>query len=162
MAISEATIQNGCLAVIPGSHDRVRPFDLVRNAGQDRRRWRVSATSIPTARCTSSFAPGEVALFSANVIHGSAANRSRHRRFAVLHDFTATGARQSIGKGAGQLVRGRDTFGHFGHEPAPTRSFEENVRTRRAWLTAYPENILMGPLAPGAVPEFPDRREVPA
>jgi maleate cis-trans isomerase len=29
-------------------------------------------------------------------------------------------------------------------------------------LNEYPENILMGPLEPGARPDFPDRRDVPA
>jgi ectoine hydroxylase-related dioxygenase (phytanoyl-CoA dioxygenase family) len=157
VAISEATIANGCLAVIPGSHDRVRPFDLVENPGQERRKVARVRDVDPGRAVSLELRPGEVAIFSANLIHGSAPNRTTTRRFAVLHDYTAAAARQSVGTGAGQLVRGRDVHGHFGHEPAPTGGFEENARTRRAWLTAYPENILMGPLAPGARPEFPDR-----
>jgi hypothetical protein len=62
-----------------------------------------------------------------------------------------------VGQGSGQLVRGRDVFRHFAHEPAPSRDFEANVLARRRILTAYPENILMGPLAPGVRPDFPDR-----
>jgi hypothetical protein len=104
---------------------------------------------------------GEVAVFSANVIHGSAPNRSPAARIAILHDFTPAAARQSVGRGSGQLVRGRDGFGHFAHEPVPSPDFEANARMRRHILTEYPENILMGPLEPGAVPDFPDRREVP-
>lgn len=158
VAISDATAENGCLAVIPGTHDRVWPFDLVENSGQPRRRVaRVRAVD-PSRAVYMELQAGEVAVFSANVVHGSAPNRSTAARFAILHDFTAAAARQSVGRGSGQLVRGRDVFGHFAHEPRPSGDFEANVRMRRRILNQYPENILMGPLAPGAAPDFPDRR----
>jgi ectoine hydroxylase-related dioxygenase (phytanoyl-CoA dioxygenase family) len=157
VAISDATIANGCLAVIPGSHDHVRPFDLVSNPGQARRKVARVRDVDPGRAVFLELRAGEIALFSANLIHGSAGNRSSARRFAILHDYSATAARQSIGRGSGQLVRGRDDFGHFAHEPVPTESFEDNVLVRRHFLTTYPENILMGPLDPGATPTFPDR-----
>ena len=160
VAISDATVENGCLAVIPRSHDRVRAFDLVENPGQAHRRVaRVRAVD-PRDAVYMELRAGEVAVFSANVIHGSAANRSAAARFAVLHDYTPTSARQSVGRGSGQLVRGVDAFGHFAHEPVPSADFEANAGMRRRILTDYPENILMGPLEPGATPDFPDRREV--
>jgi ectoine hydroxylase-related dioxygenase (phytanoyl-CoA dioxygenase family) len=157
VAISAATVDNGCLAVIPGSHDRVRPFDVVENPGQARRKVARVRDVDPARAVYLELQPGEIAIFSANLVHGSAANRSGKRRVAVLHDFTAAAARQSVGRGAGQVVRGSDRFGHFAHEPPPSGDFEANVRMRRAWLTDYPENILMGPLGPGAQPDFPDR-----
>jgi ectoine hydroxylase-related dioxygenase (phytanoyl-CoA dioxygenase family) len=162
VAISDATVENGCLAVIPRSHDRVRAFDLVENPGQERRRVARAREIDPGQAVYLPLRAGEVAVFSANLIHGSAPNRSTAARFAILHDFTPAAARQSVGRGSGQLVRGRDVFGHFAHEPAPSPDFEANVLVRRRILNEYPENILMGPLAPGARPEFPDRREVPA
>jgi hypothetical protein len=105
---------------------------------------------------------GEVAIFNANVVHGSAPNRSSAARLAILHDYTPAAGRQSAGRGSGQLVRGQDRFGHFAHEPVPSPDFEANVLVRRRILTKYPENILMGPLEPGATPDFPDRRLVGA
>jgi hypothetical protein len=157
VAISAATRENGCLSVIPGTHDRVQPYDLVDNPGQARRK--VARLRDVDARhaVPMELAPGEVAIFSANVVHGSPANRSPARRFAVLHDYTPAAARQSIGRGSGQPVRGRDVFGHFAHEPVPGPDFEANVLARRRILSEYPENILMGPLEPGARPDFPDR-----
>jgi non-haem Fe2+, alpha-ketoglutarate-dependent halogenase len=162
VAISDATVENGCLAVLPRTHDRVRPFDLVENPGQAHRRVARVRAADPSQAVHMELRAGEVAVFSANVIHGSAPNRSGAARFAILHDYTPTAARQSVGRGSGQLVRGRDRLGHFAHEPAPSADFEANARIRRRILTDYPENILMGPLAPGARPDFPDRREVPA
>jgi len=157
VAISEATAENGCLAVIPGTHRGIAPFDLVSNPGQPNRRVaRVRAPAVERA-VNLELAPGEIAIFSANLVHGSPANRSRARRFAVLHDYTPPAARQSIGKGSGQLVLGEDRFGHFASEPSPGPDYLVNAATRRRVLTAYPENILMGPLEPGQSPDFPDR-----
>jgi hypothetical protein len=157
VAISDATVDNGCLAVIPGSHDRVHAFDLVENPGQAHRRVARLREVDPSRAVYLELRAGEVAIFSANVVHGSAPNRSGAARLAILHDYTPAAGRQSVGRGSGQLVRGEDRFGHFAHEPAPTADFETNVRTRRRILMEYPENILMGPLDPGATPDFPDR-----
>jgi len=162
VAISDATVENGCLTVIPRTHDGVRPFDLVENPGQARRRVARLREIDPSRAVYMELGAGEVAVFSANVVHGSAPNRSTAARFAILHDFTPAAARQSVGRGSGQLVRGRDAFGHFAHEPVPSADFEANVRMRRRILNEYPENILMGPLEAGATPDFPDRRDVPA
>ena len=162
VAISDATVENGCLAVIPRTHDGVRPFDLVENPGQAHRRVARVREVDPRRAVYMKLRAGEVAIFSANVVHGSAPNRSTSARFAILHDFTPAAARQSVGRGSGQLVRGRDAFGHFAHEPVPSADFEANARMRRRILNEYPENILMGPLEPGAAPDFPDRRDASA
>ena len=157
MAFSAATVENGCLAVIPGTHKSVAPFDLISNPSQPNRK--VARVRDPdSGRAVSlELEPGEIAIFSANLMHGSPANRARERRVAVLHDYTATRARQSVGFGSGQLVMGLDRHGNFGHEPAPGPDFEANAETRRRILNLYPENILMGPLEPGQKPDFPDR-----
>lgn len=157
VAFSDATEENGCLAVIPGTHHAVVPFDLVSNPGQPNRRVaRVRAPAVERA-VKLELRAGEIAIFSANLVHGSAPNRSRSRRFAVLHDYTPAAGRQSIGRGSGQLVMGEDRFGHFAPEPVPGPDFEANAAMRRQVLNAYPENILMGPLEPGQRPDFPDR-----
>ena len=79
----------------------------------------------------------------------------------ILRDYTPASGRQSVGRGSGQLVRGRDVFGHFAREPVPSADCEANVRMRRRILTEYPENILLGRLEPDARADFPGRREVP-
>ena len=111
VAISDATIENGCLAVIPRSHDRVHPFDLVENAGQAHRRVARLREVDPSRAYYMELRAGEVAIFSANVVHGSAPNRSSAARVAILHDYTPAAGRQSVGRGSGQLVRGRDGSG---------------------------------------------------
>ncbi|MGQ0675479.1 MAG: phytanoyl-CoA dioxygenase family protein [Rhodospirillales bacterium] len=157
IAFTDATARNGCLSVIPGTHRAVAPFDLVSNPGQPNRRVARVRDPDPSRAVDLEMKAGEMALFSANLIHGSRPNRARTRRFAVLHDYTPAAARQSTGRGSGQLVMGEDRFGNFGREPAPGPDFEANAAVRRRILSQFPENILMGPLEPGRKPDFPDR-----
>src|SRR4029453_1476518 len=95
--LSDATIENGCLAVIPRSHDRVHPFDLVENPGQAHRRVARLREVDPSRAYSMELRAGEVAIFSANVVHGSAPNRSSATRVAILHDYTPAAGRAAGG-----------------------------------------------------------------
>jgi hypothetical protein len=161
LAISESTAENGGLRVIPGTHDRVRPFDIVVNTDGQARRRVARTRDVDAARAVDLvLAPGEAAIFSGNLIHGSASNRSTARRMAILTDYTAAHARQSIGRGSGQLVRGDDRWQNFAPEPVPVGDCtRDDVLMRRKTLQTYPENPLMGPLAPGETIAFPDAPE---
>ena len=154
IAIGEATSDNGCLRVIPGSQRGVRPFGLVSYA--DRQVARVREVD-ESGAVDMVLAKGQVGLLHCNTIHGSGPNRSSGRRIGLINDYTAPSARQSTGMGSGQLVRGTDRWGHFGAEPVPVGACTgEDVLNRRRILTAYPENVLMGPLGPDGVISFAD------
>ena len=154
IAISEATPDNGCLRVIPGTHREVRPFSLVSYA--DRQVARVREVD-ESGAVDMVLAKGQVGLLHCNTVHGSDPNRSPGRRIGLVNDYTPSSARQSTGMGSGQLVRGTDRWGHFAAEPVPTGACTgEDVLARRRILNAYPENVLMGPLGPGGVIAFAD------
>ena len=154
IAITEATPENGCLRVIPGSQREVRPFSLVAYA--DRRVARVREVD-ENAAVDMVLARGQVGLFHCNTVHGSGPNCSSGRRIGLINDYTAPCARQSTGMGSGQLVRGTDRWGHFGAEPIPVGACTRaNVLARRRILNGYPENVLMGPLGPDGIISFAD------
>jgi len=154
IAISDATPENGCLRVIPGSQREVRPFSLVSYA--DRQVARVCEVDERVA-VDMVLARGQVGLLHCNTVHGSGSNRSSGRRIGLINDYTAPSARQSTGMGSGQLVRGADRWGHFGAEPVPVGACtRENVLARRQILNEYPENVLMGPLGPDGIISFAD------
>ena len=154
VAISEATPDNGCLRVIPGSQREVRPFSLVGYAHRQVARAREVDES---AAVDLVLAKGQVGLLHCNAIHGSGPNRSPGRRIGLINDYTPPFARQSTGMGSGQLVRGTDRWGHFADEPVPVGACtDEDVLARRRILNAFPENVLMGPLGPDGVVSFAD------
>ena len=154
IAISEATPDNGCLRVIPGSQREVRPFSLVSYADRQVARVREVDESLAVDMV---LAKGQVGLLHCNTIHGSGPNRSSGRRIGLINDYTPPYARQSTGMGSGQLVRGTDRWGNFGAEPVPVGECTSgDVLARRRILNAYPENVLMGPLGPDRVISFAD------
>ncbi|MEM7283221.1 MAG: phytanoyl-CoA dioxygenase family protein [Pseudomonadota bacterium] len=154
LAIGDATTDNGCLKVIPNSQSKIEPFHLV--GYSNRKLARVTSVDESTA-VDLILKKGQVGFFHCNTIHGSGVNTSGARRFALINDYTPAAARQSISKGSGQLLRGKDDLGNWGVEPLPSNSFDDNARIRRSILNQFPENVLMGPLDAGATPSFADR-----
>ena len=155
ISISDATTENGCLRVIPGSNQRIEPFHLVSYA--ERQVARVSHVDESNA-VDMVLRQGQVGIFDCNTIHGSSSNNSRNRRFALVNDYTPAAAQQSVGTGSGQLVRGLNSRKLWGEEPKPQGSFSENnIIGRREILNSYPENVLMGPLSEEQQPSFADQ-----
>jgi len=163
LAVTPATIENGCLQVIPGTHRTVAPFRVIDSPpGQPLRRVARVENPATERAVPLPLAPGEAAFFSSNTVHASGPNRSRARRIAILYDYTAAHARQSVGRGSGQLLRGVDRWHHFGHEPLPGPDFTpELAAQRRRILRTYPENPLMGPREDGVPIRFPDATSGP-
>tara|TARA_B100000678_G_scaffold99521_1_gene83114 strand:+ start:88 stop:924 length:837 start_codon:yes stop_codon:yes gene_type:complete len=157
ISISDATTENGCLRVIPGSNQRIEPFHLVSYA--ERQVARVSHVDESNA-VDMVLRQGQVGIFDCNTIHGSSSNNSRNRRFALVNDYTSAAAQQSVGTGSGQLVRGLNSRKLWGEEPKPQGSFSENnIIGRREILNSYPENVLMGPLSEEQQPSFADQHQ---
>ena len=157
ISISDATTENGCLRVIPGSNQRIEAFHLVSYA--ERQVARVSHVDESSA-VDMVLRQGQVGIFDCNTIHGSSSNNSRNRRFALVNDYTPSAAQQSVGTGSGQLVRGLNSRKLWGEEPKPQGSFSENnIIGRREILNSYPENVLMGPLSEEQQPSFADQHQ---
>lgn len=158
LAITASTPENGGLRVLPSSHRSVRPFEVAVNPdGQAERKVARTLDVEDSEAMDLVLEPGEAILFSGLLVHGSSANRSDRCRIAILTDYTAADTRQSHGQGSGQLLRGTDHWGHIAQEPVPSGACTPgDAQKRRAILRAYPENPLMGPLAPGETVKFPD------
>jgi phytanoyl-CoA hydroxylase len=83
IALDEATHDNGCMHVIPGSH-REGPVVHFR-----RRDWQICDTDVQTARdVTVPLPPGGVLLFDGLLHHGTPANRTSQARRAVQFHYT--------------------------------------------------------------------------
>ena len=157
ISISDATTENGCLRVVPGSNQQIEPFHLTGYA--ERQVARVNKVDEANA-IDMVLDQGQVGIFNCNTIHGSGSNNSKDRRFALVNDYTPAAAQQSIGTGSGQLVRGSNSKKLWGEEPKPQGSFTQgNIIGRRKILNSYPENVLMGPLPKDQKPSFADQQQ---
>ena len=124
VAFSDASIEAGCMAFIPGSHrwgqrphgPGVVPGSI--NAG-------AQAISEPIDGAGAVCAPlaaGQLSLHHTLVAHNSPPNRSRDRRIGFGISYIPTRLRHSGSRRASAtLARGVDRYGHFDLEPDPRR-----------------------------------------
>jgi hypothetical protein len=163
VAITESTPENGGVSIIPRTHREIAPFTLTSTSEGQRRRTVTRVANPPVERALHMrLGAGEVLFFDANTIHGSGPNRSQGLRSAMLFDYTPSAARQKLGMGSGQLLKGRD-LGNYGLEPFPGGDCRpEDAAARRAVFNRYPDNPLLGPHGPGEPVYFPDAPEFEA
>ncbi len=79
IAVDEATTDNGCLHLIPGSH---KLGDLKSNRSGQVEEYVDASTAVA---CEAS--PGDVILFTSFTVHGSVPNRTAHPRRSYINGF---------------------------------------------------------------------------
>ena len=120
LALSDSTIESGCVRVIPGSHKKgILPHadtfgeDNMLSRGQE-----VSVDLDESQAVDMVLRPGEMSLHHTRTVHGSRPNRSDRARMGFVMTFMAP-ATTMIGPRTGAtLVRGVDRHGHFDLEDA--------------------------------------------
>lgn len=137
LALSPATVEAGCMQMLPGSHlagraDHVTPEqrgdDDVLDFGQY-----IDGVD-PDAATHLPLTAGEMSLHHGWTIHSSMPNRSDDRRIGFNAQYLAPHCRQVMNdQSAVTLVRGVDEYGHFGTEiPATTDLDPEAIERQQA------------------------------
>ena len=89
IAVDGATRENGCLQVIPGSHQCGRVDHILTGdqAGADRERVDEILKRLPLVYCE--MAPGDAIFFHCNLLHRSDQNRSEFPRWSMICCYNA-------------------------------------------------------------------------
>lgn len=127
LALSPATVESGCMSVLPGSHrgDFMPHEDLYRDDNMLTRGQEIAVEVDESKTVTMPLQPGQVSLHNGRLAHASSPNTSHDRRIGISFHYVPTRTRQIIGDwDSAALVRGVDTYGHFTHTPRPTRDFD--------------------------------------
>ncbi|MCY4369466.1 MAG: phytanoyl-CoA dioxygenase family protein [bacterium] len=127
LALSPATVESGCMSVLPGSHrgDFMPHEDLYRDDNMLTRGQEISVEVDETKTVAMPLRPGQVSLHNGRLAHASSPNKSADRRIGISFHYMPTRTRQIVGDwDSAALVRGEDTHGHFTHTPRPTRDFD--------------------------------------
>ena len=147
VALSEASIEAGCMEFIPGSH---RWGQLAHGREALPGTINAGARSISESMDTSTavFAPvgtGQVSLHHTLIAHNSPPNRSNDRRIGFGISYIPTHCKHSGSKRmSATLVRGVDRFGHFDLEDDPrslstTAQAEAHDRAYAAYRECHSE-----------------------
>ena len=89
IAVDQATKANGCLQVVPQSHELGRIEHVLSGdqAGADRERVEAVLTRLPLVHCE--MEPGDAIFFHANLLHRSDMNRSDEPRWSMICCYNA-------------------------------------------------------------------------
>jgi len=123
LALSPASLESGCMRVMPGTHigESLPHEDRYDEANMLTRGQEIVAQLDETRAVAMPLSPGEMSIHSVRLAHTSGPNHSGDRRIGVSMHFMPTSAYQSAGDwDSAALVRGTDAYGHF--HPAPRLS----------------------------------------
>lgn len=123
VALGPVTVENGCMRMIPGSHQQPNlpqrdtwAIDNALSRGQEIALAVDADTAVDLV-----LQPGQMSLHHLWIVHGSNANLSQEPRIGIAIRYVAPIVRQQgDAKPLAMLVRGRDDLGHFTAVDRPT------------------------------------------
>jgi hypothetical protein len=146
VALSESTVENGAMRVIPDSHvlDQIPHRDTFAEGNLLSRGQEIAVEVDATKAKELVLQPGEMSLHHVRLIHGSEPNPSGKRRIGFAIRYLPTHVRQIVGtQDSATLVRGVDTFGNFAPERRPDADFSPAAIAFHAQITGVNQQILM-------------------
>ena len=144
LALSPANRANGCMRLLPGSHRAGRHDHRITESDSNLLFQGQTVDGVEETQavyCT--LEPGEASFHHGWTLHSSLPNRSGERRIGLNAQYVATHIRQTKhNRDTAMLVRGVDTFGHFGVDvPARGDLEPEAVERQRELDRLYRETI---------------------
>jgi non-heme Fe2+,alpha-ketoglutarate-dependent halogenase len=116
IALTDSTVENGCLRVIPGSHNwnRVAHTSTPMMANNLLSAGLEVAVEVDESRARDLLLKaGELSLHHVHMVHGSNPNRSVGKRTGFAIRYVAPEVRQALPHHQVLLARGRDTHSHY-------------------------------------------------
>ncbi len=144
VALTDSTVQNGCMRVVPGSHK----WGTLRHAESSISRNNLLASGLEVAVDIEesqardiSLKAGQMSIHHVNIVHGSNANRSDTNRIGFAIRYAAPLVKQAIAHHQVILARGRDDYHHFELMREPPRANLEEGLTAHSefirWLRGF-------------------------
>ncbi|MEK9672706.1 MAG: phytanoyl-CoA dioxygenase family protein [Rhodospirillaceae bacterium] len=121
-ALSLATVESGCMKIVPGSHkwNQLEHRDTLDKHNLLTRGQELAVDVNEDDAVYMPLQPGEMSLHHVLLAHASTPNTTDDRRIGLAVRFTAPHVKQANADGdSAWLVRGQDDYGHFLHETPP-------------------------------------------
>ena len=145
LALSPASIESGCMRVMPGTHrgevlhheDRYDPANML-TRGQEMTEGVDENEAI--------YMPlevGELSIHNYRLAHASGANSAPDRRIGISMHFMPTDTEQIVGNwDSAALVRGTDSHGNFAPTPVPAEDFDPEAMAFHARAAKAQSEVL--------------------
>ena len=126
IALSPATVESGCMRMLPGSHkykayEHVDTFHDQNMLTRGQTIFDIDESQAENIEVDT----GEAVFFTYRLAHASHPNCSQDRRIGIAIRYINPSARQVKSDwDSATLIRGKDKFEHFDHEPVPQSDFD--------------------------------------
>ena len=126
VALSPASLESGCMQVLPGSHHEALDHDETYAADNMLTRGQELQIDVGDREvATMALTPGQMSMHNVLLAHGSGPNTTNDRRIGLSLQYMPTHTKQRLVEwDSAALVRGTDRFGHFEHAPRPQHDFD--------------------------------------
>lgn len=145
LALTESKVENGCMRVLPGSHqlDVVEHRDTHAEHNMLSRGQQIVVEFDESQAADVVLEPGQMSLHHVKTFHSSEPNPSERRRIGYAIRYIASDVRQVRGEDdSATLVRGHNAAGHFKPEPRPSGEFDHSALARHAEICANSAKFL--------------------
>jgi hypothetical protein len=144
VALTPSTVENGAMAVIPGSHtlDQIPHRDTFDRHNLLTRGQEIEVEVDESKQVPLILQPGEMSLHHVRLVHGSPPNPSNDRRIGYAIRYIPTYVRQLEGEDSATLVRGTDRYHYFEHEPRPATEMPAEIVALHKKITERNAQIL--------------------
>jgi hypothetical protein len=144
LAVTDATVENGAMRMIPGSHAEQLVHRDTFAADNLLSRGQEIAVEVDDTRAVDVvLRAGEASLHHVRMVHGSPPNRSADRRIGFAIRYIPPYVKQLAGDGdSALLVRGIDEYQHFEPERAPAFDLAPDARAHHADVVARAAKLL--------------------
>ncbi len=135
IALSESTVENGCMRVQPGTHFKLLDHVEIRHKDNMLATGNTVKTGLDESLAVDVvLGVGEMSLHHANLLHGSNPNHSLGKRVGFAIRYVAPDVRQGRGHQEVILARGKDRYGNFDLLDKPgLHSVREGIPVHRAF-----------------------------
>ena len=135
LALSPASVESGCMRVMPYTHlGKVMPHEDRYHDDNMLTRGQEITEGIDDEKAV--FMPlktGQISFHNYRLAHSSGPNRAPERRIGISMHFMPTDTEQIVGDwDSAALVRGEDKFGNFTPTPVPAKDFDHDAMAFQA------------------------------
>ena len=137
LALAPATVEAGCMSMIPRSHlaGRIDHVEDTTDSNVLLLGQRIESVDAATARAYP-LAPGEASFHHGWTVHTSAPNTTDDRRIGLNVQYLAPHTTQQGDRATAMLVRGHDRYNNFGTDQPPAGNLDADAIARWRELDA--------------------------
>ena len=135
LALSPASVESGCMRVMPYTHlGEVMPHEDRYHDDNMLTRGQEITEGIDDEKAVfMHLKTGQISFHNYRLAHSSGPNRAPDRRIGISMHFMPTDTEQIVGDwDSAALVRGEDKFGNFTPTPVPTKDFDHDAMAFQA------------------------------